>query len=787
MLTSAKSHTNSEITKVDNKINSEISRAKTSETNLSDRIDDLEEGLTNALNEVKEYTDSEVKNNTNKINILNGTGEGSIIKTVKDEISNLVGTAPEKLDTLQEIADYLEEHEDMASGLVNSLSELETKKVDKTELNNLKTDTDSALQSLEKTKANTTGNYPSLHVGTADDLAGRGESVPAEFGFRASGGKSIRDGRAFIKSIKGNSVVWNQQCESLLDWEINGALSLSENENEYIYNVLAGAGNPTKLRYRILSGHKYMLSLEAKCSDVSQPTFICFAKADNTPVFSSSNFTEAYAQYCVLIKDVTDIVEAQIRTRNYAQGTTISIKKDSLQLVDLTQMFQSGNEPTTIEEFNARVATLGVDLNAYNEGQVIHCNTESVKSVGDNAWDEQWEVGIYSSTSGKPVDAQCVRNKNKIRIMGNTQYYFHLYPSKAGANGGYAMFYDKDDVFLSYQPVGGGYVPYQTITTPANAYYMNFYVDGSYGTTYNHDICIRLAHTGYKTDYEPYWQDILPLPIIRKYFPDGMKSTGSAHDEIRYNKASGKREYSKGRIKSVDLGTLEWETQSINGVNYFRSQRNNLNAVIADNRTNNERYILCAKYQALNRSEGNTQYYSQEDKVILLNHGYFGNINTSKDLITIRDSSYTDAATFKADMSGVMLYYEAADWEWVELDAEDQNFRDYYNVADFGTEEAIPATDAEGNIIPSAPFSADIIYQFNAVDMIREHEIEIADIKTSKQDFISDLSTIRSNAAKGATALQNVPSEYVKRSELTALQNEINALRAMIEEITIQE
>ena len=56
-----------------------------------------------------------------------------------------------------------------------------------------------------------------------------------------------------------------------------------------------------------------------------------------------------------------------------------------------------------------------------------------------------------------------------------------------------------------------------------------------------------------------------------------------------------------------------------------------------------------------------------------------------------------------------------------------------------------------------------------------------------KQDIISDLDTIRQGAAKGATALQNVPSEYVKRSELTALQNEINALRAMIEEITIQE
>lgn len=56
-------------------------------------------------------------------------------------------------------------------------------------------------------------------------------------------------------------------------------------------------------------------------------------------------------------------------------------------------------------------------------------------------------------------------------------------------------------------------------------------------------------------------------------------------------------------------------------------------------------------------------------------------------------------------------------------------FRDYYQVADFGTEQAIPAKDAEGDIIPSAAFSADIIYQFNAVDMIREHELEITELQ----------------------------------------------------------
>ena len=44
----------------------------------------------------------------------------------------------------------------------------------------------------------------------------------------------------------------------------------------------------------------------------------------------------------------------------------------------------------------------------------------------------------------------------------------------------------------------------------------------------------------------------------------------------------------------------------------------------------------------------------------------------------------------------------------------------------------------------------------------------IEDKLSQKQNVISDLATIRSNASKGATALQSVPSEYVTESELSA-------------------
>jgi hypothetical protein len=47
-------------------------------------------------------------------------------------------------------------------------------------------------------------------------------------------------------------------------------------------------------------------------------------------------------------------------------------------------------------------------------------------------------------------------------------------------------------------------------------------------------------------------------------------------------------------------------------------------------------------------------------------------------------------------------------------------------------------------------------------------EVEaLLDKINDKQDAISDLETIRSGAAAGATALQSVPSEYVTESQLS--------------------
>ena len=94
--------------------------------------------------------------------------------------------------------------------------------------------------------------------------------------------------------------------------------------------------------------------------------------------------------------------------------------------------------------------------------------------------------------------------------------------------------------------------------------YLKFLFPADYGTTYKGDYCINLSDASINGKYYPYVKRMQSLDIIRKYFPDGMKSAGTAHDEIRYNKASGKweavqrigaRAYQEGDADKTDVLT----------------------------------------------------------------------------------------------------------------------------------------------------------------------------------------------------------------------------------------
>lgn len=159
---------------------------------------------------------------------------------------------------------------------------------------------------------------------------------------------------------------------------------------------------------------------------------------------------------------------------------------------------------------------------------------------GANVWDEEWELGLLNTTTGETVSSLTqIRAKNFIPVQPNTTYY----------NFGYAKWtlpYGSDKNVLS-----GAYMSQNTsnnassiagnttFTTPANCYYIRFYLNPGYGSTYKNDQSINYPST--VTTYSPY-SNICP---ITGWTGCNVTRTGkNLFDESQYQNLTSTYEYS---------------------------------------------------------------------------------------------------------------------------------------------------------------------------------------------------------------------------------------------------
>lgn len=565
--------------------------------------------------------------------------------------------------------------------------------------------TDEAIASIAN-KVDRTDNAPELTSGFAGNLVGRGESTSEEIGFRPSGGlTSVNDGAARIERLKGNTLVWNQllQCEFTNGETYGGTVKPTVQDGKG-YLTFTGTGDSFTTSFRATKNHYYLW--EAKLSASTGCRLFMHSYGVLTILSASTDMKVVQGIVQYTLNSVGREVML-LPLANITEPTDIVV--DYYRIYDLTQMFGAGNEPTTIEEFNAR-KPLGIDEYAYNEGELISTTADEIKSVGFNAWDEEWENGGLSPITGiEEYNEKLIRAKNYIQILPSTIYYC----SNENIEGGEAtwvMFFDGQKNLIKGYKTGrktsnnAHDILNHSFTTPATARYMRFYTSGK---VYNHDICIHLAHTGYRNgEYEPYEEFRRSLPISEikdsegnALFPNGLLSAGSVYDEITSTKAI-------KRIGMVDMGTLSWLVDTLNGRTIFKTYAPG-GIGSKDNKVKGN--SLCSLYTNVSLDE-----LLGTDRCVrtsFITEGY-------ECQVAIKDPSYTDAATFKAAMQGVMLYYELA--EPIEVDLEEPLNLDY-EVSDFGTEEVVSDT-------PTTPLKADIIYQFNAVDRIRENSLSLEDL-----------------------------------------------------------
>ena len=560
-----------------------------------------------------------------------------------------------------------------------ALSGLSTK-VDE-EVEGLQTQLDSngvLIEDLQENKADVSGYYPQLSVGQADNLPDRGDVVEGLLGFResAGAGNSIEDGTANVQELLGESLVWNQRIDAshlvknMLEGNTVTQLGNGYVRAEVAQGVVAGGVTISKTWTGIVVGHKYAAQVDLITSAGLTLYVLGFRK--NNIAESTKFLVEATDSTIFLVAPNAVVAE---------QAISFDAR---LLLTDLTQMFGAGNEPTTVEEFEAiKNQLVGVDFTAYNAGEVLGVNIKGIKSVNDNAWDEEWKIG-YINNDGAVANGEVVISKNYIRVLPSTEYTINK-TTELGNSNLYCYDHNKNYIGLTENIELGD--AYRVVKTLPNTCYVMFRMTKAYGTTYNHDICIRLAHSGYKTDYVAHEESESSFDLT-PYFPDGMHGINGVRDSVTKSKAT-------RRFGMVDLGTLNW-TYTPASDSYLYGY---LTAVVPD-RAYGYNNFLCERY-------------SHSTASATINNNIYGHASNSR--IYIIDSAYTDVASFKAAVQGVMLIYELATPIETEIDPQ---LNMNYKVWDFGTEELL--TDSK-----SAPVLARTIYGFNATDTIRGNKTKI--------------------------------------------------------------
>lgn len=248
----------------------------------------------------------------------------------------------------------------------------------------------------ETTKANKDGTYPDLTAGEAvhstyADFASQIETdreiddaeeacPPIVFG-TVGGNAEVQNGLMKFPELRGHTIKWNQlmQNGNFVDdsgWGTNDS-SISVSSNVCTLTATAQRGLLHRGCVQV-QGHKYMLVATIKLT--TGTTDIRFCRGGSILGGASVSTTE-WQVMSYFYDGASTTASAYIGICDNRSSDWDAIQVKNFQLFDLTAIYGSGNEPSTVAEF---VRDFPMPYYAYNAGTLLSSESASLISVGKN-------------------------------------------------------------------------------------------------------------------------------------------------------------------------------------------------------------------------------------------------------------------------------------------------------------------------------------------------------------------------------------------------------------------
>ena len=443
-----------------------------------------------------------------------------------------------------------------------------------------------------------------------------------------------------VKNIGGRSIVFNQFAKNK-PFDSRNGITTSTDGN---YSVLDGTATNAitakgwwglKLdEFSPTNGHKYLFCSKIISGTVNPANGCTIGTAIQKQIVGKSFIFEMSDKHW----------DSNWLSAIYSDKDTVFNKlKFSVMLIDLTLMFGSGNEPTSVEEFEKMFPA---DYYPYNAGEIVSADTEEIVEQGKNLFD--YTDKTYHGANVSKVENGVIYTKHLLTtilniptIVGNKYTLSFKVKSNAANQGGLRWSiqrgkntsYAHDSSLIKSEVGYEASKEYQAVAT--------FVADTDFVSLCTivsmvYDVQLELGDTA--TDYSPFYQTEYLIPEAIRNLPGYGWSAGTAKNYVDYEN----KQYHQC-VDSVDLGTLTWaKGESVSfKTHQLAGQKPSKSYDIAPN-------IFCSKYLTKTQNE-------LWGKLSVTGISATSNVGG---YIYVNDTSYTNDTMFKQAMQGVMLYYE---------------------------------------------------------------------------------------------------------------------------------